>query len=102
MCIRDSLNEDDVLDGLRDEPRFRQLVKDAEELSLAGFPSLGARLLRSQMIAEGEEAQTRLEICMNRHPRTCLLDTSDAADGRHTGILDGEPTTTKKKKRNII
>ena len=64
----DHLREDDDLDGLRDEPRFRQLVKDAEELTLEGFPSLGARLLRSQMVAEGEEATTRFESYLKRHP----------------------------------
>lgn len=64
----DHLREDDDLDGLRDEPRFRQLVTDAEELTLDGFPSLGARLLRSQKVAEGEEATTRFESYLKRHP----------------------------------
>lgn len=64
----DHLREDDDLDGLRSEPRFRQLVKDAEELTLDGFPSLGARLLRSQKVAEGEEATTRFESYLKRHP----------------------------------
>ena len=62
------LREDDDLDSLRTEPRFRQLVKDAEELTLDGFPSLGARLLRSQKVAEGEEAATRFESYLKRHP----------------------------------
>jgi len=64
----DHLREDDDLDSLRAEPRFRQIVKDAEELTLDGFPSLGARLLRSQMVAEGEEATTRFESYLKRHP----------------------------------
>lgn len=64
----DHLREDDDLDSLRDEPRFRQLVRNAEELTLDGFPSLGARLLRSQMVAEGEEATTRFESYLKRHP----------------------------------
>ena len=64
----DHLREDDDLDGLRDEPRFQQLLRDAEELTLDGFPSLGARLLRSQMVAEGEEATTRFESYLKRHP----------------------------------
>ncbi|HYN41380.1 MAG TPA: hypothetical protein VE129_06365, partial [Thermoanaerobaculia bacterium] len=64
----DHLREDDDLDSLRAEPRFRQLVKDAEELNLEGFPSLGARLLRSQKVAEGEEAATRFESYLKRHP----------------------------------
>ncbi len=64
----DQLRDDDDLDSLRAEPRFRQLVTDAEELTLDGFPSLGARLLRSQMVAEGEEAATRFEGYLKRHP----------------------------------
>ncbi|MBK9968286.1 MAG: tetratricopeptide repeat protein [Holophagales bacterium] len=64
----DQLREDDDLDSLRAEPRFRQLVTDAEELTRDGFPSLGARLLRSQMVAEGEEAATRFEGYLKRHP----------------------------------
>lgn len=64
----DHLREDDDLDILRAEPGFRQLVKDAEELTLEGFPSLGARLLRSQKVAEGEEAATRFESYLKRHP----------------------------------
>jgi len=64
----DHLREDDDLDSLRAEPRFRQLVEDAEELTLEGFPSLGARLLRSQKVAEGEEAATRFESYLKRHP----------------------------------
>ncbi|MBK9372705.1 MAG: hypothetical protein IPN03_02940 [Holophagales bacterium] len=64
----DHLREDDDLDGLRAEPRFQQLLRDAEELTLDGFPSLGARLLRSQMVAEGEEATTRFESYLKRHP----------------------------------
>ena len=66
----DHLREDDDLDSLRAEPRFRQLVKDAEELTLEGFPSFGARLLRSQMVAEGEEAATRFESYLKRHPES--------------------------------
>jgi tetratricopeptide (TPR) repeat protein len=66
----DHLREDDDLDGLHAEPRFRQLVKDAEELTLEGFPSLGARLLRSQKVAEGEEAATRFESYLKRHPES--------------------------------
>lgn len=64
----DHLREDDDLDALRADPRFGQLVVDAEELTLEGFPSLGARLLRSQMVAEGEEAATRFEGYLKRHP----------------------------------
>lgn len=64
----DHFREDDDLDGLRAEPRFRQLVTDADELTLEGFPSLGARLLRSQKVAEGEEATTRFESYLKRHP----------------------------------
>lgn len=64
----DHLREDDDLESLRTEPRFRQLVSNAEELTLEGFPSLGARLLRSQMVAEGEEAATRFESYLKRHP----------------------------------
>jgi tetratricopeptide (TPR) repeat protein len=66
----DHLREDDDLENLRAEPRFRQLAKDAEELTLEGFPSLGARLLRSQKVAEGEEATTRLEGYLKRHPES--------------------------------
>jgi tetratricopeptide (TPR) repeat protein len=66
----DHLREDDDLDALRAEPRFPQLVKDAEELTLEGFPSLGARLLRSQMVAEGQEAATRFESYLKRHPES--------------------------------
>jgi len=66
----DHLREDDDLDGLRAEPRFGPLVKDAEELTLEGFPSLGARLLRSQKVAEGEEASTRFESYLKRHPES--------------------------------
>ena len=64
------LREDDDLDSLRAEPRFRQLVTDAEELTLEGFPSFGARLLRSQKVAEGEEAATRFESYLKRHPES--------------------------------
>jgi len=64
----DHLREDDDLDALRAEPRFRQLLKDADDLTLDGFPSLGARLLRSQMVAEAEEAATRIEGFLKRRP----------------------------------
>ncbi len=64
----DHLREDDDLDGLRSDPRFRQLLKDADDLTLDGFPSLGARLLRSQRVAEAEEAATRFENYLKRHP----------------------------------
>jgi tetratricopeptide (TPR) repeat protein len=59
---------DDDLDALRSEPRFAQLLKDAEALSLEGFPSLGARLLRSQKVAEAEEAAARFERYLRTHP----------------------------------
>lgn len=62
------LRDDDDLDGLRAEPRFRQILKDADDLTLSGFPSLGARLLRSQMVAEAEEAATRIEGYLKRRP----------------------------------
>jgi tetratricopeptide (TPR) repeat protein len=64
----DHLREDDDLDGLRDDPRFRRLLRDAEDLTLDGFPSLGARLLRSQKVAEAEEAATRIEAYLKRRP----------------------------------
>lgn len=62
------LRKDDDLDGIRVEPRFRQILKDADDLTLDGFPSLGARLLRSQRVAEAEEAATRLEAFLKRRP----------------------------------
>ena len=61
---------DDDLDGLRAEPRFGRIVKDAEALTLAGFPSLGARLLRSQMVAEAEEVAARLGRYLKENPRS--------------------------------
>ena len=64
----DHLREDDDLDGLRPDPRFAQLLKDAEELSLDGFPSVGGRLLRSQRVAEAEEAAARFERYLKKHP----------------------------------
>ena len=64
----DHLREDDDLDGLRSDPRFGQLLKDADDLTLDGFPSLGAWLLRSQKVAEAEEAATRIENYLKRHP----------------------------------
>ncbi|MBK9376133.1 MAG: tetratricopeptide repeat protein [Holophagales bacterium] len=65
----DHLREDDDLDGLRADPRFRQLLKDAEELTLDGFPSLGARLLRSQMVAEGGGGDDPLRELSEAPPR---------------------------------
>ena len=62
------LRKDDDLDALRSDPRFRQVLKDADDLTLSGFPSLGARFLRSQRIAEAEEAATRLEAFLKRRP----------------------------------
>jgi tetratricopeptide (TPR) repeat protein len=64
------LRNDDDLDGLRSEPRFDRIVKDAEALSLEGFPSLGARLLRSQMEAEAEEEAARFTSYLKEHPRS--------------------------------
>jgi tetratricopeptide (TPR) repeat protein len=66
----DHLRKDDDLDGIRSEPRFRQLLKDADDLTLEGFPSLGARLLRSQRVAEAEEVATRLEAYLKRRPES--------------------------------
>ncbi len=66
----DHLRDDDDLDGLRSDARFRLLLKDADDLTLDGFPSLGARLLRSQMVAEAEEAATRLEAYLKRRPES--------------------------------
>jgi len=66
----DHLRNDDDLDGLRGEPRFRQLLKDADDLTLDGFPSLGGRLLRSQRVAEAEEVATRLEAYLKRRPES--------------------------------
>jgi len=66
----DHLRDDDDLDGLRAEPRFRQLLKDADALTLDGFPSLGARLLRSQKAAEAEDAATRIEGYLKRRPES--------------------------------
>lgn len=64
------LRRDDDLDSLRDEPRFARIVKDAEALSLGDFPSLGARLLRSQMVAEADEAAARFEQYLRTNPRS--------------------------------
>ncbi len=64
------LRRDDDLDGLRAEPRFERIVKDAEALSLGDFPSLGARLLRSQMVAEADEAAARFERYLQANPRS--------------------------------
>ena len=64
------LRRDDDLDGLRAEPRFERIAKDAEALSLGDFPSLGARLLRSQMVAEADEAAARLEKFLRTNPRS--------------------------------
>lgn len=62
------LRKDDDLDGLRSEPRFRQILEEADALTLDGFPSLGARLLRSQRVAEADEVATRLEAYLKRRP----------------------------------
>lgn len=64
------LRRDDDLDGLRAEPRFERIVKDAEALSLGDFPSLGARLLRSQMVAEADAAAARFERYLQANPRS--------------------------------
>ena len=66
----DHLREDDDLDGLHADPRFHRLLKDADDLTLDGFPSLGARLLRSQRVAEAEEAATRIEAYLKRRPHS--------------------------------
>lgn len=64
------MKDDDDLDALRSDPRFAQLLRDAAELSLDGFPSLGARLLRSQKVAEAEEAAARFERYLKVHPES--------------------------------
>lgn len=64
------LRRDDDLDGLRAEPRFERIARDAEALSLGDFPSLGARLLRSQMVAEADEAAARFERYLRANPRS--------------------------------
>ena len=64
------LRRDDDLDSLRSEPRFERIAKDAEALSLGDFPSLGARLLRSQMAAEADEAAARFEQYLRTNPRS--------------------------------
>ena len=64
------LRRDDDLDGLRAEPRFERIAKDAEALSLGDFPSLGARLLRSQMVTEADEAAARFEAFLRTNPRS--------------------------------
>lgn len=64
------MRSDDDLDGLRAEPRFERIVKDAEALTLGDFPSLGARLLRSQMVAEAREEAERFERYLKEHPRS--------------------------------
>ena len=61
---------DDDLDAIRSEPRFARILEDAEALSLDGFPSLGARLLRSQMKAEADEAASRFRRYLKDHPRS--------------------------------
>lgn len=81
----DHLRKDDDLDGLRNEPRFRQLLKDADDLTLDGFPSLGGRLLRSQRVAEAEEVATRLEAYLKRRP-----DSGRAWSGLGTAALAAE------------
>ena len=61
---------DDDLDAIRAEPRFARILENAEALSLDGFPSLGARLLRSQMKAEADEAASRFRRYLKDHPRS--------------------------------
>ena len=64
----DQLRKDDDLDALRSDPRFAAISADAEALSLDGFPSLGARILRSEKVAEAREAATRFEQYLKAHP----------------------------------
>ena len=64
----DQLREDEDLDGLRSDPRFAELVRDAEALSLEGFPSWGARLLLSERVAEAKEAAARFEAYLKKNP----------------------------------
>lgn len=64
----EQMEKDDDLDGVRSDPRFAVLVADAKALSLDGFPSWGARILRSQKVAEAEEAATRFERYLRAHP----------------------------------
>lgn len=64
------MKRDDDLDGLRAEPRFARILKDAEALSMQDFPSLGARLLRSQKVAEAEEAEARFKAFLKDHPQS--------------------------------
>lgn len=64
----DQLRKDDDLDALRADPRFDAIVADARALTLDGFPSWGARLLRSEKVAEAREAATRFEQYLKAHP----------------------------------
>jgi tetratricopeptide (TPR) repeat protein len=64
----ETMRKDDDLDALRSDPRFATLLEDAKALSLDGFPSLGARILRSERVAEATEAATRFEQYLKAHP----------------------------------
>lgn len=64
----EQIEKDDDLDALRSDPRFATVLQDAEALSLDGFPSWGARLLRSERVGEAREAATRFEQYLKAHP----------------------------------
>jgi len=64
----DQIRKDDDLDSLRSDPRLAALLVDAEALSLEGFPSWGARILRSERVAQAREAATRFEQYLKTHP----------------------------------